>query len=119
MKNYEQSRAIHALKCAATAKKTDRYIGDGGSASIVKKVPALIISHGLLGTLAFALSDKKSAYLAVLEDAADYLAQEGFIDAFCTNGEKLMAYLSEACSAAELRLITDEVMAYLAYLRRF
>lgn len=132
MKNYEQKRAIHALKMAQKARKGSRYEGAGGSGSIVKKVPALIVAHGLLGTLAFALSDdNKVAYRYVLEDAADYLAQEGFIDPACmhrvglsdstctTKGEKLMEYLSGKCSAKQLRLITDEIMAYLSYLRRF
>lgn len=113
LRNLEQLRAQHAYAWRDT-------IGTGkeGGRAVAKKVPAMIISNGFLGALAFAIEDNGGA-LTVFKAVIDYLHTasvdcgiaakdpEAFMDALC------------AADADTLRAITSEAMAYLNYLRRF
>lgn len=113
MRNLEQLRAIHAYK-------SRNNIGEGkdGGGSVAKKVPALIISNGFLGALAFAIEDN-GGYLTVFKAIIGYLQENKMSYGIAAKEPK--AFLEELCNkdAAVLRAITAEAMAYLNYLRRF
>lgn len=111
MQNLEQKRAAHALDWAPTIQ---RGAGDGKASGVVKKIPAQVMSSGLLSSMAFALSKEGAAGFADV-----YLAFIHYYDAI--ESSTLKGALNELCmvSAGELRQATAEFMAYISYLRRF
>lgn len=110
MQNLDQLRAAHAL---AASGKTDR--------ASVSKLPAMILTNGLLATLAFAC-EKEKAPRAKMKAAADALAAHlahrlshlGPV----TTGDALAAKLS-AGDDLTLQRATSEALAYLSYLKRY
>ncbi len=109
MQNLEQKRAAHALTWAPTI---EVGCGGGDPSGVVKKVPAMVISSGMLSAMAFA-GEKKHGYESVFQAFINY-SEEIY-------AQDLKGALEELCqmSAGDLRRITAEFMAYLGYLRRF
>lgn len=117
MKNLEQIRAAAALD---TAKNTSK--------SAVSKLPAMILSNGLLATAAFAGEKKKDEKTprrpemkAVVDGAAKHLSNPlmGFPDLKnCTDAEALIRILSGKNSAV-LQRATSETVAFIGYVKRF
>jgi CRISPR type III-B/RAMP module-associated protein Cmr5 len=156
MKNLEQIRAANALAYAdSDANKTN---SDGGN--VVKKLPALIMSNGLLAAAAFSyqkqedeLNRQRKKFKKqhnripslqeeqLFEDNGFYTCfdfivrhlQHGEIKLMPQNhrprtsaGPKLqqldalLGYLtSDEASSQDLKLVTEEALAWLAYARRF
>ena len=113
MENLEQIRAKNAY-----AARNSIGTGKEGGRAVAKKVPAMIVSNGFIGALAFAIEDNGgylSVFRAIIKHLHDAKLNCG-IDA--TKPEE---FLDKLCgkSADTLRAITDEAMAYLNYLRRF
>jgi CRISPR-associated protein Cmr5 len=123
MKNLEQIRAANALKAGQNGEF--RGVNDG---EIVKKIPAMIRQNGLLATLAFAVecNDKgklkheghHDVWKAIIEHLAD-----GGIGRLTRNcmPDEFIKHLStsEKATSESLRDLTEEILAYLNYLRRF
>lgn len=126
MRNLEQIRAQNAFAASG-----DILPGAGGSRMIAKKVPAQIITNGFLGALAFAIEnaankdgtidEKKGGYYSVFQAIVTHLrTKELNLGIKADNPVDLFTELSgKDTSAATLRAITAEAMAYLNYLRRF
>ena len=116
LRNLAQIRAKNAY--AAAQDKT--FAGkDGGE--VAKKIPALIVSDGLLGTLAFAI-DKEGGHQAVFEAVLRHLQDEDIADATARDaGGELGSWFKRlaVASAEQLLQTTAEVLAYLAFFRRF
>ncbi|QBG48948.1 type III-B CRISPR module-associated protein Cmr5 [Verrucomicrobia bacterium S94] len=121
MKNLDQIRAKNALYAA----KTTRFSGTEGG-GIIKKVPTMIRENGLLGALAFACEKKKDGtykngdFHKVFEQILVHLQDEriGALKKVGAHADDLLEH-AVLISSAQLRVITDEAMAYLAFLRRF
>lgn len=109
MQNLEQKRAAHALK---RAPKIDGGVEKGDPKGVVKKVPSLVITCGILSTMAFA-KEKGAGHADVFEAFIDYYEP--------LHGCSLDQALRTMCEmdARDLRHSTAEFMAYLSYLRRF
>lgn len=108
MQNLEQKRAAHAL---VWAPKIDGGVGSGDPKGVVKKIPSLVITCGILSTMAFA-KEKGAGYKDVFDAFVDYSKElHGTLD----GALKTMCEMD----SGELRRITSEFMAYLSYLRRF
>jgi len=113
MINLDQIRAAHALPAA---KLTDK-----GS---VAKLPGMILSNGLLATLAFACEadkPKRDKIKAAADSLGRHLSHPAF--AFpdltgCISGKNLGDKLATG-SALTLQRATTEALAYLSYLKRF
>ena len=115
MKNREQIRARNALKASLVTISGK----EGGDA--IRKVPALVMNHGLLAVGAFAFDDREG-----LEKVFDFIAQHladpdiALLPAkYDKNANGLLKYLTEDADAAKLKLITAEALAWLNYARRF
>ena len=117
MQNLEQIRAAAALPAADKTTKAD-----------VNKLPAMIITNGLLATTAFATEAKKDggykreAMADVLNDAAQHLANpvHGLtVLAGVTDARAMTKALSEKASSAELQRATTETLAFIGYVKRF
>lgn len=111
MTNLEQVRAAAALGPAKTLDK-----------SAVNKLPAMILSNGLLATISFCHSESTggnrnqmaNALLATAKHLADqHLAAPG--------GSDLMALAQDLSSrdSHHLQRATAEALAFIGYLRRF
>ncbi len=118
MKNLEQIRAANALAYAeADAKK-----GGSQGGEVVKKLPALIMSNGLLaaGAFAYAKGEGEGWYVCF-----DYLAahlanqQVGVIPREKGNLKSLLDHLAKEADSATLKQATDEALAWLCYAKRF
>ncbi|MBI4623844.1 MAG: type III-B CRISPR module-associated protein Cmr5 [Verrucomicrobia bacterium] len=111
MKNLEQLRAAAAL---APSQNLDR--------SAISKLPALILSNGLLATSAFCISDgggdNKKDMKRALDATAGHLAARGLIGAAINSANGIITDLS-ARDAIDLQRATSEALAFLAYLKRF
>jgi CRISPR/Cas system CMR-associated protein Cmr5 small subunit len=156
MKNLEQIRAASALDYAdCDAKKTN---SDGGN--VVKKLPALIMSNGLLAAAAFSYQKQEDEInrqrknfnklhkRLPREEEEQNFEDNGFYTCFDylvrhlqhpdvallpkdvkirnSSGPKLrqldvlLSYLTgETTTSQDLKLITEEALAWLAYARRF
>jgi CRISPR type III-B/RAMP module-associated protein Cmr5 len=114
MKTLDQIRATNALQKADALNSPD-----GGNA--LSGYPSLIISNGLLATLAFSI-DKKGKHIEIANAIAHHLANLG-------DGQNLVAPQPAtaqglrdklaASDADHLRRCTAEALAYLAFLKRF
>lgn len=117
MKNLEQIRARNAL---ALARETILQGKQGGD--MIKKVPSLILNHGLLATAAFSYSEKSEAWVTLFAAIARHLSDPEI--AILPNGhvtrDKLMSTLTGKDATSELlKRATAETMAWLSYARRF
>ena len=113
MKNLEQIRAAAALPVADKTTKAD-----------VNKLPALILTNGLLAAVAFANEDqgkKRPKMAAVVTGLAEHLSDPAFgFGALrgCKTAESMIDALTKADSI-ELQLATAEALAFVGYVKRF
>ena len=111
MQNLEQIRAANALE---PAKKLDR--------SAVNKLPAMILSNGLLATAAFCDAegggDNRSGMKLALEVTAEHLVQRGLLARGKGTARGIIEDLTTRDSI-HLQRATSESMAFIAYLKRF
>lgn len=116
MKNLEQIRARNAL---ALANETTLQGKQGGD--MIKKVPSLILNHGLLATAAFSYSEKE-AWVILFGAIAKHLADPeiAIFPAGHATRDQLMSNLTGKDATSDLlKRATAETMAWLAYARRF
>lgn len=111
MKNLEQVRARNALKCPPIQGK------QGGE--VMKKIPALVINHGLLAVAAYA--NDNAGYATAFDYIASHLSDPeiDLLPHGCNTHKKMMDHLSSNGTSQELRDCTNEAMAWLNYARRF
>ncbi len=113
MQNLDQVRAAHALK---EALKTDK--------AAVSKLPAMLLSNGLLGMLAFAAEaekPKREKMKAAVTSLTLHLAQPaaGFPELAGTATPESLASRLATGSALTLQRATTEALAYFSYLKRY
>lgn len=115
MKNLEQIRAQNAIE--ASRKTVSGK--DGGE--VIKKIPPLILNHGLLAVGAYAFDDKNQGYEEVVDAIARHLADPhiALLPTDKSNTAGLMEYLSTTADSLALKRCTAEAMAWLNYARRF
>lgn len=117
MKNLEQIRARNAYKAATDPQKN---ISGKQGGEVIKKIPPMILNHGLLGTTAYGYDNKgwKDSFDALAEHLADPLV--GLLPRENASHEGLIRYLTrEEANSQELKRITAEALAWLNYARRF
>lgn len=116
----EQGRAAKALEYVTKAPKTDEF------KSYAKKVPMMIKSHGLAPALAFIKSKNRQAYNTIYADIIKWLKDDikkvaPDIHTKVTNNTDtgFIDYLINLEDPAVYRAITNEVLAFLNWYRRF
>jgi hypothetical protein len=118
MQNLEQVRARNALRCQ---KEDGALIVGPQGGEVIKKLPPLILSHGLLAIAAYAFAQKEG-WQIVLNHVARHLADPdiAIVPSATQNHGQLMAFLTGPEATSEtLKLATVETMAWLSYARRF
>ncbi|EKD27923.1 MAG: hypothetical protein ACD_79C00496G0006 [uncultured bacterium] len=115
MKNMEQIRAQNAWN-------VNENIGGKQGGEVVKKLPALIRTNGILCTIAYCIEQKgeeDNGYKKIMDIIAKHLSHPEI--GRCkgiNNGKELLNYLTSKDSQT-LRAVTSETQAFLNYLRRF
>ncbi len=116
MQNLEQIRARNVLTFA----KSGAITGNEGG-EVIKKIPPLILNHGLLATAAYSFTEKVG-WQKVFDAIAAHLADKdiAIVPASVKNRQSLMDFLTANSTTSEiLKLATTESMAWLQYARRF
>ena len=117
-KSLDQTRATHALNAVTDDTKT--FIGKNQN-DVVKKLPQLIMTNGLLGVLAFTKKESDaSGYGKAMLAVGSHLAQKevALLNAAPATVRDFIDMLARA-DARALRHATAETLAYLNYLKRF
>lgn len=110
-KNLEQIRAAAALIPAKTLNK-----------SAVNKLPAMIMSNGILATIAFCQSESsggnRDEMASALRATAKHLGEQGLT---AKNLPNLLAFAEDLSrrDSHQLQMATTEALAFIGYLRRF
>lgn len=115
MVNLEQIRARNAM-----AAGQQRITGPNGG-EVIKKIPPLIMNHGLLAIGAYAF-DEKTGFKGAIDAIAMHLADTniGLLPPqYPADTKGLMDYLSNKADSSQLKQCTAEAMAWLNYARRF
>jgi len=118
MKNLEQIRAANALGYADAGVNTRGT--EGGD--VVKKLPALIMTNGLLAAVAFAYAKGgDDGWYVCFNHLAQHLSdpQIAALPSSVKDLRGLLDYLTGKADSAALKHATDEALAWLAYARRF
>jgi CRISPR/Cas system CMR-associated protein Cmr5 small subunit len=114
MQNLDQIRAAKALE---TAKETTRQD--------VSKLPAIIITNGLLAAAAFADEEKESrikmgkAMAGVAEHLANPVLGITVLRGKTTTKDMISALSTAPATSLDLQRATAEALAFLAYVKRF
>lgn len=114
MKNLQQVRAAHALGKANALDK--RHIN---------KIPALILSNGLLPAAAFTIDgESRKEMLDAFAAVAEHLCERGYLAANSPGQkprERVVSMIRQLSTknSAELQRATAESLAYLGFLKRF
>lgn len=120
MQNLDQIRSANAIQ------HRDKRVPGKEGGEVVKKIPTLMRQNGLLATAAYACEKKgqgkgyaNEGYLKVFEWIIEHLAHERI--GRLASKMSVEDFIGEVSgkSSADLRDITAEVNAYLAYLRRY
>jgi CRISPR/Cas system CMR-associated protein Cmr5 small subunit len=118
MKNLEQIRAANALTYAEAGVNTRGTKGG----EVVKKLPALIMSNGLLaaGAFAYAKGEGEGWYVC-FDHLAAHLANSdvGVMPPNKRTLITLLDHLTKEADSATLKEATDEALAWLCYAKRF
>ncbi|MBP7373228.1 MAG: hypothetical protein KA923_10385 [Opitutaceae bacterium] len=116
MQNLEQIRARNVIAFARSGSISGK---DGGE--VIKKVPPLILNHGLLATAAYSFTEREG-WQKVFDAIARHLADDAIaiVPKSVNNRQALMDYLTGTEASSDvLKLATSETMAWLNYARRF
>lgn len=113
MQNLDQLRAAHAIREAAATDKAS-----------VSKLPAMILTNGLLGALAFAAEaekPKRAKLLAAVTSLSKHLAQPalGLPELAGVATPSALATKLASGEALTVQRATTEALAYLSYLKRY
>lgn len=122
LKTLDQQRAEYAWKCTQAAKDIEDYTREA------KGVPVLIMTSGLMQTLAFLCAKGKNHHLELLDQICCWLgkilggtpvtAQDRFLPEPVAKFEIIMEALYKAPSSLYLRA-TDESLALMRWIRQF
>ena len=114
--NLEQIRARNAMKAGETK------ISGKENGEVIKKIPPLIMNHGLLAIGAYAFDEKNKGYRDAVDAIAAHLADKEITllpSTYPANTQGLMEYLCNEADSFQLKQCTAEAMAWLNYARRF
>jgi CRISPR/Cas system CMR-associated protein Cmr5 small subunit len=116
MQNLEQIRAHNVLAFANSGSVS----GDKGG-EVIKKIPPLILNHGLLATAAYSFTEKEG-WQKVFDAIAKHLSDKDIavVPPHVKDRKSLMDFLTAKDTTSEtLKHATAESMAWLQYARRF
>ncbi len=102
----EQGRAKHAFEQAKNAGDKEKF------ASYAKKLPMMIKTNGLGASMAFAKAKNEKAWKELFKAIEEWLKEKNYV-------KKALLEELVKIDSAHYRILTNEVIAYLTWLRRF
>ncbi|MCR4432002.1 MAG: type III-B CRISPR module-associated protein Cmr5 [Tepidanaerobacteraceae bacterium] len=89
--------------------------------SYSRKIPTMILTNGLGQTLAFvkAKSDKETAYKLLYVQITEYIRSDQTVRIKMPQEKSDLVEWAVSCSTTEYRYITQEMLVFLNWLRRF
>jgi len=117
----EKGRAEFAYKCVEDVIKKSDQKKKKEYQSHVKRIPQMILSNGLGQTLAFikAKSKKGNSYDLIYKQLTDYMKSDCTSRISTPDNESDLIEWVISCDSIDYRYITQEVIAFLGWLRRF
>jgi CRISPR-associated protein Cmr5 len=119
----EKGRAEFAYKCVEEAIKTFKEDSKKQKEykSYTRKIPTMILSNGLGQTLAFvkAKSEKGNAYDLIYSQLTEYMKSSHTARIQMRQNENDLVEWVISCDSSEYRYITQEILAFLNWLKRF
>lgn len=133
LSKIEKGRAEFAYKCALQGKKISQksqidgeWYEDKNYKSYVRKLSSMILSNGLGQTLAFIVSKKqkskenpKNAYDLIYKQLTEYMKSSYTTRIKMPENERDLTEWVISCDSLTYRYITQEILAFLKWLRRF
>lgn len=115
IKKLEKGRAEFAYRCAKEGIEIKEY------RSYARKIPTMILTNGLGQTLAFIRSKgkKEEAYKRLYEQITNYLKSENTTRIRMPDSENDLMRWVVSQDSLQYRYITQEVIAFLNWLKRF
>ena len=120
-KKLEQGRAEFAYKCVKEALGNFDDKKQGEYRSYSRKIPTMILTNGLGQTLAFAKAkaENGNAYELLYNQITDYLKSENTTRIKMPPDQNELVEWVISCESKEYRFITQELLAFLNWLKRF
>lgn len=114
MKSLEQERAKFAFECVQKVTENNR----GEYRALVRSFPIMIHNNGFGAaiSLLYAKKDKKSAYDFLYDNISDWLGGKYLT---LEEGQDLMEVISTKGGRDKYKLMANETMAFLKWLKRF
>lgn len=117
----EKGRAEFAYKCVkettdiSDKKKVKEY------RSYIRKLPTMILTNGLGQALAFVVAKKEdgNAYDLIYKQITDYMKSEHVTKISMPQDKNDLLEWIISCDSQDYRYITQEILAFLNWLRRF
>ncbi len=121
IRKLEKGRAEFAYNCVKDAiskldeKKKKEY------RSYTKKIPTMILSNGLGQTLAFVKAKAKdgNAYELLYAQMTEYMKSDSAVRIQMPSDKNELIEWVISCDSKEYRWITQELLAFLGWLKRF
>lgn len=115
MQNLNQIRAKHVLEFANAGNVSGKNGGE-----VIKKIPPVIMNHGLLTALAYSMDKTNEAWRKVFDAVAIHLSSKemGMVPPEKSTAEFMLDYLVSEASSTQLRDVTAEVAEWLNFARR-
>jgi CRISPR/Cas system CMR-associated protein Cmr5 small subunit len=120
LQNLDQIRAKSALLFASRVARGEIRAAGKNGGDAMKKIPPMIMTNGLLASLAYAVEDKAAGYRVIFDAIAEHLAcaHVSVIPREKGNAADLTGHLSQSDSRT-LKRATTEALAWLGFARRF
>lgn len=114
----EKGRAEFAYKCVEEVLNKDKKTKKEYR-SYIRKIPHMILSNGLGQTLAFVYAKKEDAYNLIYTQLTQYLKSDIPARIKMAHDNKDLLEWVISCNSEAYRYITQEVLAFLSWLKRF
>lgn len=121
IKKLEQGRAEYAYRCVEQVTYELNEKGKREYRSYVKKIPTMILLNGLGQTLAFVKAKAKdgNAYKLLYNQITEYMKSNSTIRIQMPPDKNELIEWVISCDSREYRWITQELLAFLNWLKRF
>ncbi|MEO0224011.1 MAG: type III-B CRISPR module-associated protein Cmr5 [candidate division WOR-3 bacterium] len=121
IKKLEQGRAEYAYRCVEQVTYKLNEKGKREYRSYVKKIPTMILLNGLGQTLAFVKAKAKdgNAYKLLYNQITEYMKSNSTIRIQMPPDKNELIEWVISCDSREYRWITQELLAFLNWLKRF
>lgn len=120
-KKIENGRAAFAFKRAKNFVQSHDEKSNKEYRSYIKRLPAMIQTNGLGQSMAFCYANKNNVYGSIYEDIAAWIKEQQpqLLKKYTHQDNEEFVEIIINMNSGDYRIISNEVMAYLNWMRRF